>query len=135
MNYLKDIAKVSNDLNIPIPLILPTGLVVNQQFYLKTKIRVKPFIYKKNVTNLTVAIKDKYNKAKQKTAIMPNLVHSLDAASLGLVIKIYFKVIENKKFYSIHDCFAVPCNSNNAKLLTNLIKVLIVSSIQIINTY
>ena len=51
---------------------------------------------------------------------MPNLVHSLDSASLGLVIENYFKVIENKKFYSIHNCFAVPCN--NAKLLTNLIK-------------
>jgi len=51
---------------------------------------------------------------------MPNLVHSLDSASLGLVIENYFKVIDNKNFYSIHDCFAVPCN--NAKLLTNLIK-------------
>jgi hypothetical protein len=47
LNYLKDIAKVSNKLKIPIPWILPTGLVVNQQFYLKETIRVKPFIYKK----------------------------------------------------------------------------------------
>jgi DNA-directed RNA polymerase len=120
LNYLKDIAKVSNKLKIPIPWILPTGLVVNQQFYKKKTIRVKPFIYTKNVLNLTVAIKDKFNESKQKTALMPNLVHSLDAASLGLVIENYFKVIDNKNFYSIHDCFAVPCN--NAKLLTNLIK-------------
>jgi len=120
LNYLKDIAKISNELKIPIPWILPTGLVVNQQFYKKKTIRVKPFIYKKNLLNLTVAIKDKYNENKQKTALMPNLVHSLDAASLGLVIENYFKVIDNKNFYSIHDCFAVPCN--NAKLLTNLIK-------------
>ena len=56
----------------------------------------------------------------KKTALMPNLVHYLDAASLGLVIENYFKVIKNKIFYSIHDCFAVPCN--NAKLLTILIK-------------
>ena len=120
LNYLKDIAKVSNKLKIPIPWILPTGLVVNQQFYLKETIRVKPFIYKKNVLNLTVAIKDKYNETKQKTALMPNLVHSLDAASLGLVIENYFKITENKFCYSVHDCFAVPCT--NAKLLTNLIK-------------
>jgi len=67
LKYLKDIAKVSNELNIPIPWILPTGLVVNQQFYLKKIIRVKPFIYKKKIVlNLTVAIKDKYNKAKKK---------------------------------------------------------------------
>jgi len=31
--YLKDVATVSNTLNIPIPWILPTGLVKNQQFY------------------------------------------------------------------------------------------------------
>jgi len=124
LNYLKDIAKISNDLNIPIPWVLPTGLVVNQQFYLKKIIRVakaKPFIYTNFVLKLTVTIKDKYNKAKQtKTALMPNLVHSLDSASLGLVIENYFKENENKNFYSIHDCFAVLCN--NVKLLTNLIK-------------
>ena len=98
LKYLKNIAKVSNELNIPIPWILPTGLVVNQQFYKKKIIRVKPFIYTKNVINLTVAIKDKYNKVKQKTALMPNLIHSLDAASLCIVIVNYFKVIDNKIF-------------------------------------
>ena len=48
LTYLKDIAKVSNKLKIPIPWIFPTGLVVNQQFYLKKTIRVKPFIKKNN---------------------------------------------------------------------------------------
>lgn len=38
---------------------------------------------------------------------MPNLVHSLDVVSLGLVIENYFKVIDNKNFYSIHYSFAV----------------------------
>jgi DNA-directed RNA polymerase len=42
---------------------------------------------------------------------MPNLVHSLDSASLDLVIENYFKENENKKFDSIHDCFAVLCNN------------------------
>jgi hypothetical protein len=31
--YLKGVATISNTLNIPIPWILPTGLVINQQFY------------------------------------------------------------------------------------------------------
>jgi len=35
--YFKDVATVSNTLKIPIPWILPTGLVLNQQFYDKTK--------------------------------------------------------------------------------------------------
>jgi hypothetical protein len=52
LNYLKDIAKVSNEFNIPIPWILHTGLVVNQQFYLKIIIRMKPFIYTKKCYKL-----------------------------------------------------------------------------------
>jgi len=54
---------------------------------------------------------------------MPNLVHSLipDAASLCLVIVNYFKQINNINFYSIHDCFAVPCNKVNN--LIGLLKI------------
>lgn len=111
--YLKDIAKVSNSLNIPIPWILPTGLVINQQYYDKKTLKVKPFVYQKNLVNITVLNKNKFNKNKQKIALMPNLVHSLDAASLCLVIVNYFKQINNVNFYSIHDCFAVPSNKVN----------------------
>lgn len=53
---------------------------------------------------------------------MPNLVHSLDAASLCLVITNYFKQIDNVNFYSIHDCFAVPC-SHKVNNLIGLLKI------------
>jgi DNA-directed RNA polymerase len=46
---------------------------------------------------------------------MPNLVHSLDATTLALVIDKLFKENINN-FYSVHDCFAVTCN-NISKLL------------------
>lgn len=74
---------------------------------------MKPFVYTKNLLNLIVLNKNQFNKNKQKIALMPNLVHSLDAASLCLVIANYFKQIDNVNFYSIHDCFAVPCNKVN----------------------
>lgn len=117
LKYLKDIANVSNKLNITIPWILPSGLVVNQQFFAKETIKVKPFKYTKNLLNLSITRKDKFNPNKQKIALMPNLVHSLDAASLCLVTGNYFK--ENKNFFSIFDCFAVTCNKVN--LLTTLL--------------
>lgn len=43
---------------------------------------------------------------------MPNLVHSLDAASLGLLTEMFFSTpyLEAKNFYAIHDCFAIPAN-------------------------
>ena len=47
LDYLKNIANISNKLNIPIPWILPSGLVVQQQFYAKETIKVKPFSYTK----------------------------------------------------------------------------------------
>jgi len=65
LEYLKTVADVSNKLNIPIPWILPTGLVVKQQFNAKETIKVKPFNYTKNLLNLTLTRKDKLNIRKQ----------------------------------------------------------------------
>jgi len=84
-------------------------------------LKVKPFVYTKNLLNLTVLNKNQFNKNKQKIALMPNIVHYLDAASLCLVIVNYFKQIYNVNFYSIHDCFAVPCNKVNN--LIGLLKI------------
>ena len=64
--YLKGIAKRSNTLKIPIPWILPTSLVINQQFYEQKTLKVKPFVYQKNLVNLTVLNKNQFNKNKQK---------------------------------------------------------------------
>jgi DNA-directed RNA polymerase len=110
VKYLKQISNISNKLEIPIPWVLPTGLVVNQQFYKTKTLKVKPFLYTNNLLNLNIMIKDQYNNSKQRLALMPNLIHSLDGASLGLVINNYFKENENKNFAAIHDCFIVPCN-------------------------
>lgn len=50
---------------------------------------------------------------------MPNLVHSLDAASLCLLIESYFSNNNSFYIYSIHDCFAVPCSK-----VSNLLELL-----------
>lgn len=120
LSYLKDIAKVSNKLKIPVIWKLPSGLIINQQFYAKEIIKVKPFPHSNNTLNLGILDKENFNENKQKIALMPNLVHSLDAASLCLLIVKYFKATKKLNFYSVHDCFAVPCNKVN--LLTELLK-------------
>jgi DNA-directed RNA polymerase len=51
---------------------------------------------------------------------MPNLIHSLDAASLALLIDFFFKENKSNNFYSVHDCFSVTCN--NVSNLTNILK-------------
>jgi DNA-directed RNA polymerase len=52
---------------------------------------------------------------------MPNLIHSLDAATLALLFdKYYHKGGSNNSIYTIHDCFAVT--ANNVDLLVDILK-------------
>ena len=113
LNYFKNIATISNKLGINIPWNLPTGLNVKQKFYGTKKIKFKPFIYSKDLLNLNIIDKNTINPRKQIRSLMPNLVHSLDAASLSLLIHNFFKEDQHNNFYSIHDCFAVTCNKVN----------------------
>jgi DNA-directed RNA polymerase len=120
LNYLKEIAHIYNKLQIQIPWKLPTGLLVKQQYYKTKTLKVKPFLYSKDLLNLKIIEKEKFNNRKQIRAFMPNLIHSLDAASLVLLINEFFKENKEFNFYSIHDCFAVTCN--NVELIMNFLK-------------
>jgi hypothetical protein len=118
--YFKQVSKISNNLNIPIPWTLPTGLRINQQFFNTTQIFIKPFSYEKDTLKIEILNPKKFNTRKQTQALMPNLIHSLDAASLNLVIESFFKEASTNSFFSIHDCFAVSCDK--VELLTGLLK-------------
>ena len=122
-NYLNKVAEICSILNISITWAVPSGLNVNQYYLDSEAIRLKPFKYKKNTFTLKIRTK-KINKQKQIRALMPNLVHSLDAASLSLIVNIFFNYNENINseginFFSIHDCFAVSANN-----VTTLIKII-----------
>ena len=113
-DYLLNVASICNFLNIPIIWSLPTGLEVNQYYVDTEAIRLKPFKFKKSTYNLKIKT-NKINKKKQSRALMPNLIHSLDASSLSLILNLFY---ENRKndvdkinFFAIHDCFAVTANN------------------------
>nr|pir DNA-directed RNA polymerase (EC 2.7.7.6) - Podospora anserina mitochondrion plasmid pAL2-1 [Podospora anserina] len=109
--YLDQVARVCTLLEIPIMWTLPTGLVVRQSYMMRDEVRMKPFNHSNKKFSMKVLNKTQFNNSKQITAFMPNLVHSLDAASLTLLLDFYFKEsIDVKNIYTIHDCFAVPAN-------------------------
>ena len=120
LDYLERVANVCTILQIPIIWALPSGLVVKQSYLEEKEIRIKPFFFNKNKFSLKVINKKEYNREKQIRAFMPNLVHSLDAASLALLLDSYFND-SIKSIYTVHDCFAV--SANNVSNLLELLKL------------
>ena len=120
IGYLKSIASICNKLNLIIPWGTSSGLLVNQSYMASKEVKLRPFSFSKSSFILKVPT-TKLNARKQIRAFMPNLVHSLDAASLALVAEYYFNSVDIKNFYAIHDCFAVT--ANNVNTLINYIKL------------
>lgn len=124
--YLKTISKICTKANTYIPWVLPTGLIVKQSYTLSKEVRISPFNYSK----YTFVIKtkdDKLDPRKNNRALMPNLIHSLDAASLSILIHKYFYNYDNniKNIFAIHDCFATTCNNMN--FVINTLKLTYIS--------
>jgi len=120
IDYLKSIANICNKLNLVIPWGSSSGLLVNQSYMASREVKLRPFSFSKSSFILKVPTTN-LNTRKQIRAFMPNLVHSLDAASLALLAEYYFKTVDIKNFYAIHDCFAVT--ANNVDTLINYLKL------------
>ncbi|KZV77889.1 bacteriophage type DNA-directed RNA polymerase, partial [Exidia glandulosa HHB12029] len=104
--YLNEIAKICVTLNITISWPLPTGLNVKQYYVDSEAIRLKPFKFRNKTYSIKVS-NGKVNKRKQIRALMPNLIHSLDAASLCLLINMFYQdqndFSKKINFFAIHD--------------------------------
>ena len=105
MKYLRNIATVLTLIGIPIVWTLPHGLTVRQSYLEVKSASIRPFTHKRVKINIQVVNRDKYDKAKQIRALMPNLIHSLDASSLSLLYVKLNEIYDNPQFLAIHDCF------------------------------
>ena len=125
-DYLFNVADICNKLEIPISWALPHGLHVNQSYLLTKTATIKPFTFIKSSFKLRVAYNTKFDLSKQKIALMPNLIHSLDGTSLSLL---YHRFFESHKpivnFYAIHDCFTTTCDKVDS--LIDLLKTVYLS--------
>lgn len=125
-DYLLNVADICNSLGIPISWALPHGLHINQSYLLTKTATIKPFTFVKSSFKLRVTDNTKFDLSKQKIALMPNLIHSLDATSLSLLYDRFFeshKPIVN--FYAIHDCFTTTCDKVDS--LIDLLKTVYLS--------
>jgi len=83
-------------------------------------LRIKPFSFSKTRLNISVTEKESLDGSKQQIALMPNLIHSLDASSMSQLFHRFHEIYpENHNFYAIHDCFATTSDK-----ITNLIRLL-----------
>lgn len=98
--------------------------MVTQKYMQKHSKKIQPFSYLKSSLTLTITDKVKIDKQKQITALMPNLVHSLDASTLSLLYNSFYNTVDNKNvnFYSVHDCYGVT--AKYVGTLINLLKTI-----------
>jgi DNA-dependent RNA polymerase len=112
-NYLIEITKLMITLDIPLTWITPSGLKITQH-YVKTIKRANIAIRIGGRTKKIVLKQwtDILNEQKQRLAIIPNIIHSLDASHLINLINSNIK----ENFYpivTVHDCFGTLPNKMN----------------------
>jgi DNA-directed RNA polymerase len=121
--YLSEIGKICNKLNIPIIWRLPHGLNISQKYLVRKTKKIEPFKYSNSSISLTITDKLQIDKRKQISALMPNLVHSLDSSTLALLYISFYNTIKDIapiNFYSVHDCYGV--SAKQVKTLITLLK-------------
>ena len=108
-SYFIDIVRLMINLNIPVIWITPSGLKITQSYARSTLNKVAINMAGKTKSMVLREWTDNLDKGKQIQAIIPNIIHSLDASHLINLLCL----AENEKFkpiISIHDCFGTHPN-------------------------
>ncbi len=86
---------------------------------------ITPFIHSKTRLNLNTSTQ-KYDNKRQVTALMPNLIRFLQASSMQLLHRTFYKHYPGCEFLSVHVCFAdtdIVCfaTTDNVKTLKTIL--------------
>lgn len=109
-DYFINITKIIVKIGVPMVWFTPTGLEIHQNYLESERYEVSVSLGGRTKTlSLMKKIPGKTDKGKQSSAIIPNIVHSLDAAHL---IGVIIKAINNNftPILSVHDCFGTHPN-------------------------
>lgn len=112
-SYFIDMAKIMVKLGIPINWSTPNGLNITQHYLKNKQTVISTKLFNKTKKIVLREYLDKMDKQKQCNAIIPNIIHSLDASHL-------INLINNSgdlgldPIITIHDCFGThPNNMEN----------------------
>jgi DNA-directed RNA polymerase len=127
-NYFMDISKLMIKLEIPLTWFTHIGLKLTQH-YLKSNInKLSISMGSKNKTLVLREFENKINNRKQIQAIIPNIIHSLDASHLIKIINSVSRGLEDARYkvnylkyiIPVHDCFGT--HPNQLGLLEEMVK-------------
>ena len=104
--YLNDIVNICTRLKMPIPWITPSGADIAESYLMEEERKIAAFTFTKAKYTFKIYLPGEYDVRKQRRAIRPNLIHSLDGSTIAILYQYL-----NKDLYTIHDCFAVTANN------------------------
>ena len=108
-DYFKSVTKLLTSLNLPLIWFTPTGTTLIQKYKKAKSQKITVNNWNKVTSIRYVQYVDEINKVKQVNAIIPNIIHSLDASHLMCIIEDADR-IGLKNVLSIHDCFGTHPN-------------------------
>ena len=116
VSYLKKMNSLLMMLNLNIGIVwkTPSGLILEQKYMERKSDTITITILgKRKSFNLSKST-DKISLRKQNNSIVPNLIHSMDAANIALLVNdLRHTGLVNKNnlnLVTIHDCFATDAN-------------------------
>ena len=108
-NYFIEMAEIAVKLNIPLSWITPQGMEIVQYYLVTEEKKIGINIFGKRRKVVLKSVIDKLNTSKQIQAIIPNIIHSLDASHL---MKVILSCVKSGCYpvITIHDCFGTHPN-------------------------
>lgn len=116
--------KVLKELGSDLAIIwkTPSGLIIEQRYvHFENEDVTTNILGKTKSMTLKKPILDKVNLRKQNHGIIPNLIHSLDASNISILVNKLIEDNNNINLLTIHDCFAT--NAKHVDDLTYRIKI------------
>lgn len=109
VQYTKKIADIFSALNLPIEWITPAGMKVKMGYQKRESKPIKSLFSKLRIGSVSRPL-TKLDSISNRIAFMPNLIHSMDATNIQLLIKIFTDKNKTMNLLTTHDCFATTPN-------------------------